>query len=151
MSRDRSQYFDFGQPFEAPMRAGLGSLHWRYKMEFKCRVCGGRFGVTWACPRLRWGVNRKTGKWEPVRVRKPTDEMVASTLWVMAHNHAVGTYSPRPGMNELELTALQSELRRRYNADGLGHAPSCPTAKLPRGDFRLEGLESNQTGYGGAP
>ena len=109
---DKSTLYTLGTPFEAPMRAGLGELHWRFKCLARCRKCGKEVGQTWACPRLRWGKSELRA----IRTRHPTDEQIMTTIMLLVHTNHVG----------------------RKESHGRG----CPVAALPKAKYLLAGTST---------
>ncbi len=124
-----SDIYQLDTPYEAPMRAGLGELHWRFKCVATCRKCGKKTGQTWACKRVRWeakidpvtGVEVKDARGESIGRAvpqvKPNEEQILTGIMLLVHNNNVG----RPA----------------------SHARTCPVATMDKGKFALGGMRSN--------
>lgn len=132
-----SELYELGTPYEAPLRAGLGELHWRFKCVARCRKCGRQVGQTWACKRVRWEEKKdpETGqplfnlKGEPVGRAvaqvKPNEEQILTGIMLLVHDNNVG----RPA----------------------SHARTCPVATMAKGKFALGGVQARHPQRGRAP
>lgn len=130
-----SDLYELSTPYEAPMRAGLGEIHWRFKCVATCRKCGKQTGQTWACKRVRWEatIDPLTGRdavndkgesiGRPVPQVKPNEEQILTGIMILVHNNNVG----RPG----------------------SHSKPCPVATMDKGKWQLGGVTSTHVGVRG--
>lgn len=114
MIRDESDWYSFSTPYEAPLFAGLGSIHWRFKCLARCKKCGREVGQTWACPRARWGKRED----RPILTRKPNDEQTMTTIALLVHNNHVGNPA--------------------------SHERGCPVGAMPRAKHLLSGVTTQR-------
>lgn len=128
-----SELYSLDTPYEAPMRAGLGELHWRFKCVATCRKCGQKTGQTWACQRVRWeaiidpltgkdAVYHKTGetRGRAVPQTKPNEEQILTGIMLLVHDNNVGRAA--------------------------SHTKSCPVGSMARGKYALAGVRSSRVG-----